>query len=554
MAQLVQWGLGRVGLGRGMNEAMKAGVAPWHEETEQRNLIAFLQQERCYPHRAAHVRLIETHASWVLLAGRYAYKIKKALNLGFLDYRSLAARKFYCEEELRLNRRTAPHIYLDVIAIGGSPDQPVIGSTPAIEYAVKMRRFSVEAEMDRMIIAGRVKASHVDSLASVLGNFHMKLAPLSLEQPYGHTAAIWEQARLNFTQLPSGLLDARGRFAVQAMCDAMKDEYTQVAALIEQRRLQGYVRECHGDLHLGNIVIQRERAVPFDGIEFDPALRWTDIVCDVAFPFMDLQYFEHPAWAYRLLNGWLEITGDYGGLALLPFYAAYRAAVRAKVNAIRAAQTHVTADLRQLAQQDFRRYLSLSCDCLVRPGAALIITHGLPGSGKTTFAQKALERYGAIRIRSDVERKRLFGLTALASSQQAVPDIYSAPATARTYAVLAKIARGLLMQGFRVIVDAAFLQPAERKQFRQLALEMSVPFVVASIVAEDTVMRARVEARMQQRQDASEADINVLQALQASNQPLTQREQPDVITFVNDGAEGFSDNAPGWQLLAQRLG
>jgi len=515
----------------------------------QAELVNALRAGGRYPHPAATVRLFETHISWVLLAGRFAYKIKKSLDLGFLDFSSLSRRKFFCEEEIRLNSRLAPQIYLDAVPIGGSIAAPVIGAEPAIEYAVRMRRFSVEAEMDRLLWRGKVKSGHIDSLAQVLAQFHAGLSSASQASGYGLPAIVRELAWQNFSQLPGEADEWFGREALQALRAATEAEFVRCESLIEARQQQGFVRECHGDLHLGNILIRGGKAVPFDGIEFEPALRWCDIVCDIAFPFMDLQHFGRQDFAWRLVNGWLEATGDFDGLALLRFYASYRAAVRGKVGAIRASQPSIGASQREASLA--RRYFLLAARLLEKPKPVLIITHGLPGCGKTTFAQAALETLGAIRIRSDVERKRLFGLLPLARSESTIgSDMYSQEATRRTYGRLLELARGLMANGFSVIVDAAFLRHDERAQFRQLADELCVPFVIASIEASDHVLRARIEQRQREGRDASEADVVVLEALRASQEPLCDDERAVAVIFANDGgADAFGTAHPGWQRL-----
>ena len=248
--------------------------------TQTRLVMALF--ESCQPlHAAGTVRLIETHISWVLLAGPYAYKFKKALNPGFLDFTKLERRRFFCEEEIRLNRRLAPKIYLDVVPIGGTTENPVFGTEPAIEYAVRMRRFPPSTEMDRLMARGMVLPAHVDSLANILSKFHQSLQSVPAELPYGAGAKMRDLALQNFEQLPESLLDTVGKFVVAALQHATEEEYADCEMTIESRRRQGFVRECHGDLHLGNIIIKGGKAVPFDCIEFDPALRHIDVICDI---------------------------------------------------------------------------------------------------------------------------------------------------------------------------------------------------------------------------------------------------------------------------------
>ena len=531
---------------------------------KQQALVGALLNRHHFPHAAQNVRLIETHISWVLLAGRYAYKIKKALDLGFLDFTSLEARRFYCSEEIRLNRRLAPGIYLDVIPIGGNFDSPEFGAQPAIEYAVRMRRFSTAKQLDHLLVRGAVRPQHMDNLAAMLAVFHRGLPRAEADSDFGTPATIHAAAMQNFEQLLSLLTEPADRDSVSALRQSTGNAYAACEEYFKQRRAQGRVRECHGDLHLGNIVLIGKQPVPFDGIDFNPALRWIDVMDEVAFLVMDLLHGQRLDLAYRFLNTYLEATGDFAGVTVLRFYLAYRAVVRAKVAAIRAFQaipdgiTDKPDHGRRVQMQALtacRDYLTLATECLATRRPALIITNGLPGSGKSTFAQIALERLQAIRIRSDVERKRIFGMNPLEdSSARAGNDIYSAEATRRTYTRLCELARELLDAGFPVIVDAAFLKQEERKQFCALALDMSVPFAIASIQASTATLGERITLRQDAANDASEADLKVLELLQATQQPLLPNELTRTVTFSNDGDQPnlFADET-SWEKLGGLL-
>lgn len=527
---------------------LSANISP--DLLRQQQLVEALCASGYFSHPP---KIEETHISWVLLTGRDAYKIKKAVDLEFLDFSTIEARHFYCSEELRLNRRLAPDLYLDVVAIGGTPEQPVLGGEPAIEYAVHMRRFAQSNKMDRLLARGLITPAHIDKLAAVIANFHTALPPAAASSPFCVIAAIQNAALQNFAQLPQLLNEPHDLAALGAVRVASELEYTACEPLFRQRADKGYVRECHGDLHLGNIVVLNDMPTPFDGIEFSISLRWIDVISEISFTVMDLLQRGRTQLAWRLLDKYLEITGDYQGCGVLRFYLGYRAMVRAKIAAIRAGQRGVANVKKEL--KSCRSYLRLAHSCLTRRRPALIITHGLPGCGKSTFAQIALERLGAIRLRSDVERKRLFGLAALADSKaQTDADIYSKDATRRTYARLHELARGVIAAGFPVIVDAAFLRHDERENFRALAQEMAVPFVIASLQTDAALLAERLALRSRQGSDASEADISVLQKLQVVQEPLRDHELDAAVTFINNGdVDALRSDNEGWKSLDARL-
>ena len=245
-------------------------VQPSPDLLHQQQLVDALCARGYFPLRS---RMEETHISWVLLAGCDAYKIKKALNLGFLDFSTLEARHFYCTEELRLNRRLAPDLYLDVVAIGGSPEQPVLVGEPAIEYAVHMRRFPRSAMMDRLLADGHITTAHIDKLAATIACFHAALPPVAEDSPFGSMTAIQDAALQNFALLPPLLGTPDDLAMLEAVRQASTLELAACEPLFRQRAAAGCIRECHGDLHLGNIVLLDDTPVPFDGIEFNAALR-----------------------------------------------------------------------------------------------------------------------------------------------------------------------------------------------------------------------------------------------------------------------------------------
>jgi uncharacterized protein len=468
---------------------------------------------------------VETHISYVLLGGEHAYKVKKAVNLDFLDFTTLEKRRFYCQEELTLNRRLAPSIYLDVVAIAGRADAPVLGGTGSpIEYAVKMRQFDQEGLLSRILARDELTSGRVDEIAEEVASFHSRTARATPGAPYGDPEHTVAPARQNFSQMLEVVRDPADLATLERLRVWTEDEAGRCFEAFQSRKRDGFVRECHGDLHLGNIALVDGKVTLFDCIEFNASMRWIDVMSDVAFLVMDLRDRKRPDLAARFLNAYLEMTGDYGGLAVLRFYVTYRALVRAKVGALRLGQARSEEERRDLTTE-YRGYLSLATSAAERPHPGLLITHGVTGSGKTTRAQAVVDSIGAIRIRSDVERKRLAGLQALARTSSTIGGgLYSSDRDRQTYESLAERARTVLRAGYTAIVDAAFLQRWQRDLLKRVAADLQVPFTIADCSAPEPVLRDRVMKRLEQARDASEATIDVLEYQLAHADPLSSEE------------------------------
>lgn len=462
------------------------------------------------------VSCIETHISWVLLTPAHAYKVRKAVDLGFLDFTALSTRLQDCRDELRLNRRTAPTLYEGLAALRGPAEAPVLERVPddadylpptdILDYAVCMRRFNPGCRLDELWLAGRLDDHLADELTDAIVAFHARAEPVHGMTGVGPEEML-QTVHDNLRQLQSSEVAGQGpgqtleRYAIWA-----RQQEAALRPLMARRLAEGHVKDAHGDLHLANICVFDGRVTLFDALEFDARLRCIDVIDDLAFLLMDLRARQAHRLARRVLNRYLDATGDQEALPLLRYYMAYRAMVRVKVARLTGGQ-----------QAQERRYLDLVDEIMGTPGSGLVITHGLSGSGKTTVSQHLLESVDAVRVRSDVERKRL--------ERQDQEDRYGAISTRRTYERLAQLAEGILRAGYVAVIDAAFLRREQRDLFRALADRLGLPWMILHCQAPPGLLRERITARLQAGRDASEADLGVLSDQEQSQEPLAPDEQ-----------------------------
>ena len=494
-----------------------------------RESIAMIQALRlpaAYPHRVGAVELIETHISWVLLTGEFAYKIKKPVDLGFVDFTTIERRKFFCEEELRLNCRLAPELYLDVLPVTGSPEAPRInGRGNAFEYCVRMKQFDQDCLLSRVVLTDRIRAQHIDALARQVFEFHSRVSVADLGSRFGTPAAVAEPIRANFTHLDlsanEGEQNLIARLKAWFECE-LDNLHDQLAA----RKQNGFIRECHGDMHLGNMILVEDAITIFDCIEFNEDLRWIDVLSEVAFCTMDLEDRGQCDLAQRFLNSYLEMSGDYKGLAAFRLYLAYRAVVRAKVTALRRNDSQLKGNQITRLNAELLKYVELADAYTCDESCFMAITHGVSGSGKTWATQTLLENSRAIRVRSDIERKRLAGLSGSAQSGAAIDGgIYADDFSVRTYDKLADLASAIIAAGFPAIVDATFLKRSERHRFQKLAQKLGVRFVILDFPTDEATCRQRIHRRALAGTDASEATEVVLDQQLHVDEPLTDEER-----------------------------
>ena len=477
---------------------------------DQKSVIDFLASPST--HGGAAVERIETHAAVVFLAGARAYKLKRAVLFDYLDFSTVERRRAFCEAEVRLNRRTAPGLYRSVISVTCEGDGSLAlgGSGTPVDWVVEMHRFPQEAVFDRLAAAGRLDLELMPALAVAIAEFHLAAEPRRDHGGRSGMAWVIDGNAAGFAEYGEACLDPTVHSRVTADTHA---ELDRRGALLDARRDAGSVRQCHGDLHLRNIVLLDGRPTLFDGVEFNDEISCTDVLYDLAFLLMDLWRRRLPRHANVVWNRYLTETADLHGVSLLPLFLSCRAAIRAKTSATAARlQDNVRrrAELQELA----REYLGMAGSLLRPPGPCLIAIGGLSGSGKSTLALGLAPDVGAVPgaavFRSDEIRKRLCGASPL---DRLGPEGYATEVSDRVYAAVAHGAGLVVRQGHSAVVDAVYARPSDRKAIERAAADASVPFVGLWLEAPESTLIERVERRLHDPSDA-DADIIRLQRAQ----------------------------------------
>ena len=481
-----------------------------------------LKQATAYPHPVQRIEVVETHVSWIVLTGDYSYKIKRPVHLPFLDATRLERRHELCEEEVRLNRRLAPEIYLGVCAITSTGDGVRVGATVSdepVEYAVRMRQFDRACELDRLVSNDQLTAEELVVFGTELATWHRELPPLPDASTYDDPDTVAKLIATNARECADALRDVGLSDRAMAIGRSMGEYLGAHRDTLAERARVNTFRECHGDLHLSNLVRIGKRVIAFDCLEFERSFRCIDVADEVSFLYADLEASQRPDLAQYFLNAYLARSGDFGLCSVLNLYAAHRGLVMAKTSALRKSNAAV-----------LDRYLCTAEAALARPRPLCIVMCGLSGSGKSWLASRVAPLTQAVHVRSDVERKRAAGLDPTESSHSGLDsDLYDTDHTRQTYARLEQCARRALDGRCNVILDATFLKEAQRAQMRAVAEACEAHFVIVRcIAAEDTLERRLIE-RSNAKQDASEADVAVMKRQLTSMEGLTTEERLNLI-------------------------
>lgn len=493
--------------------------------------IDTLMSQAIWPHKIDHLELLETHISWVVLTGKFAYKIKKPVNFGFVNYESLAKRKHFCDLEIELNRRFAPDLYLGVVPIFQKEDRLQVGeiaeragtsAMPVLEYAVKMRQFRQDDILVCHLRHSDLPTEMLDTFAQDIADFHRNaesaLPTMACVQP----ECIAKEAMDNFVLLEDFFANDIRLEPIKKLKAWTIKQIDSLLPIFDSRLRQAKTKRGHGDLHLKNIIYLPDRLQAFDGIEFNEQLQFVDILSEIAFPVMDLMARGRRDLGWRLLNAYWESCGDYSGAQVMRFYLVYRALVRAKVTTLTPQNSseherlkHAKGDPSYHQQSGtWDKYLEIATFSAFGLSPKIVITHGFSGSGKSTVAMQQIEKEGGVRIRSDVERHRL-------ATKFKIVKQYSPEMTEWVYAYLNEQARQLVLAGFPVYIDATFLKHEQRLPFEKLAQELNVGYEILNCKAEYPELCERIKQRTN---DPSDATLEVLNSQIKSHDPLTSAE------------------------------
>lgn len=484
-------------------------------------LIAQMQTAQFYPHPVKlPIELIQTHISCVFLTGEYAYKLKKNVNFGFLDFSSLEKRRHFLAEELRLNKPLAPELYLEILPIRQQGEKYSLeGEGEIVEYVLKMRQFPQENLFINLFTAGKLSEADIENWAKVVAKFHQETTTNEYILGFGTVEKIKQSVDENYQQTSKyiGITQTQQQYA--ATKAFTEQFFRKNAALFAKRQADKKIKECHGDLHLKNICLWQNKIQLFDRIEFNEPFRFVDTMYDVAFAVMDLDARGRQDFSNIFLNTYLEQTGDWEGAQLLPLYLSRQAYVRAKVNSFLLDDPNIPAAVKEEAKKAAADYYHLAWQYTQRNPGKITMMSGLSGSGKSTTAKKIALETNSIIIRSDAVRKHLAGIPL---SSKGTDDIYTPAMSEKTYQRMLDLGIALARAGFSVILDAKYDKQKFREQVITAAKSHNLPLEIVYTHAPLEVLRDRLQQRTN---DISDAGVDLLSSQQANFEPFTPEEK-----------------------------
>ncbi|MBD2489769.1 AAA family ATPase [Aulosira sp. FACHB-615] len=490
-------------------------------------LIQQMLQPEFYPHPVTEpIRLSQTHVSYVLLTGDYAYKLKKPVNFGFLNFSTLEKRQHFCQEELRLNQRGAAELYLEVLPITQEGEKYHLGGAgEPVEYVLKMREFPQETLLSNLFAQGKLNEAHLEELGRVVAQYHAKTETNDYIRSFGEVPQIRAAFDENYEQTEKYI----GGPQTQQQFDDSKaytDKFFADRQELFHTRIQNHrIRECHGDLHLRNICLWQDKILLFDCIEFNEPFRFVDVMFDIAYAVMDLEAQARPDLSNAYLNTYLEQTGDWEGLEVLPIYLNRQSYVRAKVTSFLLDDPGVPAEIKQEAAQTAAKYYKLAWEYTQPKQGSLILMSGLSGSGKSTTAKYLARQLNAIHIRSDAVRKHLGGISL---AERGGDDLYTPEMTQKTYARLLNLGTILANQGFTVILDAKYDRQQQRQEAISQAQQYQLPLQIVHCTAPVEVIRERLIHRTG---DIADATVDLLASQLKQVETFSAAETPYVHTW-----------------------
>ena len=518
------------------------------------DFLNFLLRPSAYPHPVKDIKLIQTHISWVFLTGDFVYKIKKPVNFGFLDFTSLEKRYFFCQEEIRLNRRLSSEVYLDVVPVVKREGGVFIGGEgKIIDYAVKMKQLPHEACLISLLEKGRLTSSIMEEIGRVMADFYANAETNEEIATYGLPEKIEVNIKENFEQtrpyidraIPKEIYEALSAYSF----NFLKHERSRFLSRIDA----GQIKDGHGDFHCANVYYYQNKVYVLDCIEFNTRFRYADVAADVAFLLMDLDFRQASSLGNYFLNTYLAQTNDFGLLGVLNFYKIYRAYVRGKISSFEADMPGISQEKQNAALIRAKTYFELAYSYL-KPGLnpCLLATVGFLGTGKSTIAKHLAPKLGAIVIRSDAIRKHILGLKP--DEHRYVPygqDIYSPEMTKQVYKTLFHLAKDVLNAGFPVILDASFSKEAFRQGVRELAQVLKYPYYFLHLQCDEDILKQRLAERQEKGHDISDGHLALFSAFKQTFDLLKDKNQ--IILDTSQSLEEVLQKAADF-LIAKKIG